>query len=484
MKPSIYLRRFLIAAVLLAALLLSFTALAEANRAITLEADETVVYVGKKIKITPAVENLTDEAPKKTTLVWSTSDPKVAKVTGGQVTGVAPGKAVISCHAKDDETIAVSLTVEVRQAVKSIVMEQKTASLLLGADTEKAQTVLSYSITPDNAYDQTAVWSSSDEGVATVDQDGTVHGIAPGKATIYATSADLKKPAQCTVTVGQAVSRLTLSQSSMVMDKGKKVKLTADVLPENAQSKKVTWSSSNENVLKVDANGNVTAKSTGKATITATAADGSGITSQCAITVVQPVTKVSFPQKKQVLFAGKTTRIVATVQPGDATDPQVRWKSSDTSIATVDDDGTVTAKSRGTATITATARDGSEKSASYTVTVEPVVPITLESIGTGKYLPNLLGMTVKNQCKTMTIVDFDFSMELYTYNGTTISQGSYSLGKNVSIAPGSQRTIKRTASGVGYSSKIVITITGVTFKDGSYYSIPQSERDTWTFRVH
>lgn len=150
----------------------------------------------------------------------------------------------------------------------------------------------------------------------------------------------------------------------------------------------------------------------------------------------------------------------------------------------MDDDGTVTAKSRGTATITATARDGSEKSASYTVTVEPVVPITLESIGTGKYLPNLLGMTVKNQCKTMTIVDFDFSMELYTYNGTTISQGSYSLGKNVSIAPGSQRTIKRTASGVGYSSKIVITITGVTFKDGSYYSIPQSERDTWTFRVH
>ena len=137
MKPSIYLRRFLIAAVMLAALLLSFTALAEANRAITLEADETVVYVGKKIKITPAVENLTDEAPKKTTLVWSTSDPKVAKVTGGQVTGVATGKAVISCHAKDDETIAASLTVEVRQAVKSIVMEQKTASLLLGTDAEK-----------------------------------------------------------------------------------------------------------------------------------------------------------------------------------------------------------------------------------------------------------------------------------------------------------------------------------------------------------
>lgn len=100
MKPSIYLRRFLIAAVLLAALLLSFTALAEANRAITLEADETVVYVGKKIKITPAVENLTDEVPKKTTLVWSTSDPKVAKVTGGQVTGVAPrqGGYLLPCQ--------------------------------------------------------------------------------------------------------------------------------------------------------------------------------------------------------------------------------------------------------------------------------------------------------------------------------------------------------------------------------------------------
>ncbi len=260
------------------------------------------------------------------------------------------------------------------------------------------------------------------------------------------------------------------------------MKLTATLLPEDALNKKISWKSSNEKVATVSTSGVVTAKSVGKTTITGTAADGSGISKTVDILVVQKVTTVSAATKRIILFEGATSRATVKISPADASDKAINWSSDSSYVATVDKNGTITAKNAGEAIITATAADGSKKKTTIKVIVEPANPISLESIGFGRYLPNLLAMTVYNKTRTVSFTDFDFKMELYSYNGTMIDSGSYSLGSPVRMGAGSTKTIKRTVFGVGMATKVVITITGVELSNGSFYSIPKSLQETWTFR--
>jgi len=476
--------------VLLAALLsmlFAFSALSEADRTITVSPENTFVYVKESIKLKAEVEKLTENAPEKTKLVWESSDKKIAKIDSkGSVTGVAPGTVTITCKAKDNEEISQTIEIEVRRPVKSVSLSDSKVTMLFGATEEAVQSTLSYKVSPEDAYDSSVTWSSSDESVVTVDQNGVMTAVGLGKATVTATSNSASsKSATCKVTVVQSVRTVTLNKSAAEIYTGDSLKLKANVLPENAETKKVTWKSSNESAATVDSKGTVKAKGPGKAIITCTATDGSKAEAKCTVTVIRPVKKVAIDQgKRVVLFEDKTKKLTVSITPYDASNKAVRWSSEDSRIASVDEYGMITAKKAGTTTITATARDGSGASKSIKVVVEPTVPISLESIGTGRFLPNLLGLTVKNKTKTMTIKDFDFELSLYTYNGTTINTGSYSLGKNTTVKPGKTKTIKRTASGVGYSSKIVITITGVQFSDGTFYSIPYSERETWSFRVN
>lgn len=148
---------------------------------------------------------------------------------------------------------------------------------------------LTPTITPDNATDKSVTWESSAPGVATVDTNGKVTAVAEGTATIIVTTADGGKTATCEVTVTQPaktpVTSVTLDKTSLTLDVGGSDTLTATVKPDNATNKAVTWSTSNKNVATVDQNGNVKAVGAGKATITATTADGSGVSATCEVTV-------------------------------------------------------------------------------------------------------------------------------------------------------------------------------------------------------
>ncbi|MDD3214186.1 MAG: Ig-like domain-containing protein [Eubacteriales bacterium] len=466
-------------------LMIGMAAAAEENRSISITATETIVYTGKKIALAATVEQLSEDAPIKTALVWKSSDKDIANVNSkGMVTGVAAGKATITCYAKDDESLSAAIEVDVRAAVKTLTLEDKRITLLLGAGEEMAQASLGFSILPENAYDRTVSWTSSDESVAAVDANGTVRAIGSGEAVVSVKSNDpsMSKASKCTVTVGQAVSNIEISESAVTIEKKKKYTPGVSVLPEDALNTKVNWASSDEGIVKVSAKGIISAVGTGTATVTCTAADGSGISNTCEITVVQKATKVSSKTKRLVVFEDRASKLSVSVSPSDVTDKTVQWSSSNSYVASVESDGTVTAKNAGEAVITATAADGSGKKCNIKVIVEPVNPISLESIGFGIYLPNLLGLTVENRCKTKTITDFNFDMTLYSYSGTTIDDGSYSLGKATKIGAKKTKTIKRTVFGVGYATKVVITITGVTFSDGTYYSIPSSQQDTWSFR--
>ena len=168
------------------------------------------------------------------------------------------------------------------------------------------------------------------------------------------------------------VTSVTLNKTEATLTAaGATVELVATVAPDNATDKKVTWSTSDDKVATVDANGVVTAVADGKATITATVGDKTA-TCEVTVAIVVPVTGVTLNQTEATLTeAGATVELVATVAPENATDKKVTWTTSDDKVATVDENGKVTAVANGTATITATVGD---KTATCEVTVAIVVP--------------------------------------------------------------------------------------------------------------
>ena len=258
-------------------------------------------------------------------------------------------------------------------AVESVTLDATTLTLAPSATRKLTATVK-----PDNADDKTVVWSSSDTAVVMVDNDGTVGAIKTGTATITAKSGD--KTATCLVTVSEtavvnpdfpiAVDSITLSTTTLTIEPGKMRTLTATVTPSNAEDKIVTWSSSDEKVATVSDDGTVTAHAEGTATITAKAG---GKEATCTIAVkpiLIAVKSVSLNMTILTLTSGETGKLTATVTPSDADDSTVAWSSSNADVATVGNDGTVTAVSIGTAVITARAGD---KWATCTVTVKQIL---------------------------------------------------------------------------------------------------------------
>ena len=205
---------------------------------------------------------------------------------------------------------------------------------------------------------------------------GRVKGVAEGTANITVSVADSNyKPEQVTlqVTVSEKkieITEVLLNKDAETLTEGDTITLSAEVLPyDTTYSKNVSWSSSNEAVATVSADGTVTAKSAGTAVITATSENG--MTASCTITVEKkliPITEVYLDKSSATLTEGDTATLTATVLPENTTySKDVSWSSNNSEVAAVDANGTVTAKSVGTTIITATSENG--KSASCTITV-------------------------------------------------------------------------------------------------------------------
>ena len=172
---------------------------------------------------------------------------------------------------------------------------------------------------------------------------------------------------------------ITLNTSSIELIEEDTQQLTTTVLPSNASDKTVTWTSSNSRVATVNTHGLVTAVSVGTAIITARTNDGSNLTASCAVTVnprFVPATSVGLNISSCTLDVGDTQQLTATVMPENATNKSVVWTSSDETVATVDENGLVTAHKGGTATISANTTDGSNLSADCLVNVNPQFIVT------------------------------------------------------------------------------------------------------------
>ena len=244
---------------------------------------------------------------------------------------------------------------------------------------EGESAVLSASVSPEAASDRAVAWSSSDRSVATVDKAGTVHGLRPGTATVTATAEG--KSGTCAVTVKAkaiGVTEVTLDKTELTLTEGETETLTATVKPDNADNKKVTWSSDKTEIATVDGAGKVTAVKAGEAVVTVTTEDG-GRTATCKVTVkakTVSVTEVTLDKTELTLTEGEAETLTATVKPDNADNRKVTWSSDKTEVATVGGDGRVTAVKAGEAVVTVTTEDGG-KTATCKVTVKAkVVPVT------------------------------------------------------------------------------------------------------------
>ena len=231
--------------------------------------------------------------------------------------------------------------------------------------------------TPSNTTRQTCYWSSSSTSVATVDAFGNVKGVKAGTATITATSVDEEISRTCTVTVNNvSVTGVTLNKHQLTMDTNSEDSLSATVSPNNATNKKVTYSSSNENIVVVDDSGNLlTGDTEGNAIITVTTDEG-GFTDTCEVTVGTPSTisptSITISSDGNELNVGNSMQFTATVLPNNATDKSVTWSSSNTEVATINQSGLLTGLKDGTTTVTATTNTGG-LTHSKTITVHKVL---------------------------------------------------------------------------------------------------------------
>ena len=308
------------------------------------------------------------------TVVWMTSDMQNTTINAlAECVYTVPANTsgeftvnITECDlAKDFSTVYVmnhgsaSATLTIASApvaVSSITLNENTLALTVGRSETLTATVL-----PDNATNKNVTWESSDSRVATVDENGKVTAVKQGTATITVKSVSNDTVTDtCDVTVTDQIFPVTgvaLTPDNAELYVGETKNLMVVFTPSNATNKNVTWESSNTAVATV-ADGVVTAVGKGTATITVTTADGNH-TATC-----------------EALVGGNTKQLTATVAPANADDSTLVWTSGNAKVATVDQNGLVTAVGAGTTTITATAGG---KSATCTVTVT-AKPVPIETI--------------------------------------------------------------------------------------------------------
>ncbi|MEE1057708.1 MAG: Ig-like domain-containing protein [Acutalibacteraceae bacterium] len=275
----------------------------------------------------------------------------------GTITMNKPGEYTLTIRHIYDHSLSKSYSFVVNGKAESVTLDNTSLDLTVN-ETKK----LNASLSPSDAED-TLTWTSSDTNVATIDDNGNVTAVGVGTTNITVAISN-GATATCTVTVKSAPSNVTLSKTSLSLTEGRKYLLKPSVTPSDATTT-YTWTSSDTSVATVNKYGNVTGVSTGTATITVKTSNGK--TATCTVTVVKLPTSVELSKKAITVTEGRKYLLKSSVTPSDATTTYT-WTSSDTSVATVNKYGNVTAIGTGTATITVKTSNG--KTATCTVVVK------------------------------------------------------------------------------------------------------------------
>lgn len=276
------------------------------------------------------------EAASKLNLTWTSSDEEVATVDRtGLVTAVGAGEADITVSVSDAN---ISSTTHVKVVITPTGVEAPDSiELVTNGENSKA---LGAKMTPEDATEVKLAYESSDENVATVDENGVVTAVADGECVIttYVT-ADIPATAE-NAEAKPVVDEVASSE--------------AEVADSAADSEVPDDAASSEPKDTTDSSFGVVPDS---------------LSAETKVTVTTNVEQIVLNKTEGVLTVGNSVTVTATVTPDNATNTTVNWTSSDEKVATVDSNGKVTAVAAGNATITATSESDGDVSADYALTV-------------------------------------------------------------------------------------------------------------------
>ena len=335
------------------------------------------------------------------TVTWSSSDDATATVdANGVATGVAPGTVTITAKSEGKSGTA-TLTVN-PIAVGSVTVAPPTMSIVDGT----VATTLFVATTRDAANHiltgRTIAWTSSNDAIATIDNQGRSTGQSPGTVTITATSEGKSGTASLTVTPAPVATVAVAPSTQSVVAGSTTPAFTATLTDAGGNvltGRVVAWSSSDDGIAKINASGVATGVAPGTVTITATSEGKSG-TASLTVTAV-PVATVTVSPPMMSIDDGTTAAMPFTATTKDAsnhvlTGRVITWESSNTAVATIDNTGRATGQSLGTVTITATS-EGVSGTSTLTVTPGPVATVdvdpTTQSVVVGSSTPAFTATT-------------------------------------------------------------------------------------------
>ena len=316
-----------------------------------------------------------------TTLSYSSSNPNVVSVDNGIVIAQSSGSATIYAKATDGSGVTATCKVTVTPKLSSLRFDSETLNLGVGESTE-----IGYEYFP-KTWTEGFTWKSSDPNVLSVDQEGEVTGKKTGKSLVTLSASDGSRSCYKYVYVTQKVEELIVP-SSVTMEVGETAPMDVTVKPETLDKDEVLqYSSTTPSVASITSNGVITAKKTGTAILRCKTTDGSNLTKQQVLNVVEKPTETVYVSKvdldmseipNNTMQVGDSATIGVKITPSNATNKNLTWTSSNTSVATIDSDGNIIARGSGSTVIRATSTDGYGINDSETVTVvQPAVLIMI-----------------------------------------------------------------------------------------------------------
>ena len=315
------------------------------------------VAVGETISLSAAIEPA-DASIREVT--WSSADEKLATVDeNGNVTGVKRGTARIVAMAKDGSNIRANISIKVTQSVTEITLDKPEMSVAAGKNTVLKATVL-----PKDADDKKVIWSSSDERIAKVNNQGRVSGVALGDCEIICTSlSNGEVQAKATVHVLQPVKSVKFNDAPVIYA-GESGQLSWVIEPADASNQKLDFTSGNKKILQVNADGTVTGLKAGETFVNAMTTDGTNRRARVKVKILQHVEGVHMKRHTAYISRGETATTGAELEPKDASNKNMTWESADPSVATVasvkkqGNRVKITGVSNGDTTVTGTTEEG------------------------------------------------------------------------------------------------------------------------------
>ena len=383
---------------------------------------------------------------------WESRDESVCTVENdGKVTAVGAGTTSIIVTNTDSGMTAYCV-VTVIQPVTGLTLNSDYQLLWVGA-----KYAIIPIIEPYDAENKNVTYLSSDPDVATVDENGIVTAVSGGTCIIEVTKEECSLTAACTIEVKEYVSSITLSETDKFMNVGASGTLVATVETATATNKAIIWSSSDDSICSVDGDGNIYANSVGNAVITATAADGSGVSASCLVRVVKPVENIWIEPDTIRLLVGDAQRVYAHIEPADATVQDLTWVSSNEAVATVDESGEIFALGTGKCRVTAISADGNEIKGSCWVYVTPAVDISSLNINS-KEIYMLTGKSRQLTVKVRPVTNTDSYSWYSTDTGIVVVDDN---GVITTVGPGEAEVVVESDNS-GVSSSCIVHSLGLS----------------------